>query len=305
MSILSEFDEALVLSEMQNDSTGRGYKVESTGRTYPAYMDIDSWNAFKSAMIEEHRNQFALGSGKELEEKDGRPPKMASYASSSRMIYKLSRRKKKFIFEKQLPTTVGGKANLDGYFVESQRYVYIEAKCREPYGYKAEQAIKRNYRKVYEYLCQQMPEIFACSMKDIPEMPGAKRPKNEMNVVFSCKGQVVSGFDIKQMICHLLAVATDRLVRPDEMGVLFLYLLYNPSELKLGVDARQEILSIYRETCWAAENYDFKTMFGHIVDYVAGVKKHSATDLDIQHIKSSFEFVLCDQTDYLRFVSMD
>ena len=65
MNILKEFDEALVQVEMRRASSGRGYKVESTGRTYPAYMDLASWNAFKNAMIEEHRKQFDQGGGKE------------------------------------------------------------------------------------------------------------------------------------------------------------------------------------------------------------------------------------------------
>lgn len=298
MNILKEFDEALVQVEMRKASSGRGYKVESTGRTYPAYMDLASWNAFKNAMIEEHRKQFDQGGGKELDEKDGRPPKMASYASSSQMIYKLSKHIKSFVFEKQLTTTVGGKANLDGYLESQQFRTYIEAKCREPYGHNAEQAIKRNYRKVYEYLQLKMPSIFDCTMEDIPEAPDAKRPRNEMLVAFSCRGNAVAAFDIKQMICHLLAVATDRLAHPDHKSVLFLYLLYNPTELHLEEGVQEEIFRIYNETCQTAVAYDFKVMFGHIVDFIGSIKKFDATKEDIQHIKNSFDFVLCDQHTY-------
>jgi hypothetical protein len=265
-------------------------------------MDLASWNAFKDAMIEEHRKQFDHGSGKELDEKDGRPPKMASYASSSQMIYKLSKHIKSFIFEKQLTTTVGGKANLDGYLESLQVRTYIEAKCREPYGHKAEQAIKRNYRKVYEYLQLKMPGIFDCTMEDIPEVSGVKRPRNEMMVTFSCRGNEIAAFDIKQMICHLLAVATDRLTHPDQKRVLFLYLLYNPTELHLDDGVRDEIIRIYNETCQTAIAYDFKVMFGHVVDFVGSIKKFNASKEEIQHIKNSFEFVLCDQDSYQKYV---
>lgn len=298
MSVLKAFDEALVQVEMGKTSSGRGYRVESTGRTYPAYMDLASWNAFKDSMIEEHRKQFDQGGGKELDEKDGRPPKMASYASSSQMIYKLSKHIRSFIFEKQLTTTVGGKANLDGYLESTQVRTYIEAKCREPYGHQAEQAIKQNYRKVYEYLQLKMPGVFDCTMEDIPEAPDAKRPRNEMLVTFSCRGNEVAAFDIKQMICHLLAVATDRLLHPDQKSVLFLYLLYNPTELHLEDGVKEEIFRIYNETCQTAVAYDFKVMFGHIVDFVGSIKKFAATKEELQHIKNGFDFVLCDQHTY-------
>lgn len=303
MNILKDFDEALVQAEMQKASSGRGYKVESTGRTYPAYMDLDSWEAFKDAMIEEHRKQFDQGSGKELDEKDGRPPKMASYASSSQMIYKLSKHIKAFVFEKQLSTTVGGKANLDGYLESLQIRTYIEAKCRELYGHKAEQAIKQNYRKVYEYLCQQMPGVFDCSMENIPEVSSAKRPRNEMMVTFTCRGNTVAAFDIKQMICHLLAVATDRLAHPDGKSILFLYLLYNPSELRLEKEIQDEIVRIYKETCETAVAFDFKVMFGHIVDFLLRIKKFKATKEEIHHIKNNFDFVLCDQHSYKDYLT--
>ena len=305
MSILKAFDEALVQAEMGKTSSGRGYMVETTGRTYPAYMDLDSWKAFKDSMIEEHRIQFDRGGGKELDEKDGRPPKMASYASSSQMIYKLSKHIRSFIFEKQLTTTVGGKANLDGYLESLQVRTYIEAKCREPYGHKAGQAIKRNYRKVYEHLQMKMPGIFDCTMEDIPEVPDAKRPRNEMMVTFSCRGKEVAAFDIKQMICHLLGVATDRLAHPDKKRVQFLYLLYNPTELQLEDGVREEILGIYNETCQTAIAYDFKVMFGYVVDYLVTIKNFAATLEEIQHIKDSFEFALCDQNDYQGYLTID
>jgi hypothetical protein len=147
-----------------------------------------------------------------------------------------------------------------------------------------------------------MPAVFFCTMEDIPDPPGAKKPKNEMKVIFSCEGSVVSGFDIKQMICHLLAIATDRLSYPDGKSVLFLYLLYNPTALKMEPEVKQEVLDIYQGTCWSALHYDFKTMFGHVVDYIASIKKHRATEAEIMHIKNSFEFVLCDQENYCKYI---
>lgn len=54
--------------------------------------------------------KFSEGSGKELEErKVGEytyPPKMASFGSSSRMLFNLSKDTHGFQFEKKIPTTV-------------------------------------------------------------------------------------------------------------------------------------------------------------------------------------------------------
>ena len=74
------------------------------------YMTNDEWKAFLNSMSDEARKEHGAGGGDELSEKNGRPPKMASYGSSSRMIYTLSREKEGFHFEKKLSTTVGGKA---------------------------------------------------------------------------------------------------------------------------------------------------------------------------------------------------
>ena len=59
----------------------------------PTYMTNKDWNAFLSAMPEAARKKYGEGDGDELKEKDGRPPKMASFSSSSRMIYNLSKEK--------------------------------------------------------------------------------------------------------------------------------------------------------------------------------------------------------------------
>ena len=75
-------------------------------------------------MPETARIEYGAGDGGELEEKDGRPPKMASFGSSSRMIYNLSNKKDGFHFEKKLPTTVGGTANLDGFYEDDARYIF-------------------------------------------------------------------------------------------------------------------------------------------------------------------------------------
>lgn len=194
MNLLKDFDLAIAKAEKETS----GYRIGD--RVYDSYLSNEAWGTYLAKMSKEHRCQYGDGSGGELEEKKGRPPKMASFASSSRMIYRLSNDIPGFVFEKQLPTVIGGIANLDGYLEREHDFVFIEAKCREPYSHTAIQTIKQNYKPVYAYLREIMPRVFSCVMEDVPDT-------RDMRVAFFCKGDSVAYFDIKQMICHLLGVA--------------------------------------------------------------------------------------------------
>lgn len=286
MNILKDFDAAIANAE----DTPKGYCVGQ--RNYESYMSNDAWAEYLAGMSAEHRSQYGDGSGGELKEKDGRPPKMAAFASSSRMTYLLSKDIPGFVFEKQLPTVIGGIANLDGYWESDGQYVFVEAKCREPYSHKSPQTIKLNYKLLYTYLQEKMPEIFTCTVDDIPDT-------RDMKVAFFCCGKEVVYFDIKQMLCHLLGVANKMLTgRNCDTPVQFLYLLYNPSELNLPQGSREEILRIYQDTCAAADGYDFKRIFGYVVDFLIQKKEYAATQEAIAKLKNGFRFALCDQNSY-------
>ena len=286
MNILKDFDKAIANAE----DTPKGYCVGE--RSYGCYMSNDAWVDFLAGMSAEHRSQYGDGSGGELKEKNGCPPKMAAFASSSRMTYLLSRDIPDFVFEKQLSTVIGGTANLDGYWEGNGRYIFVEAKCREPYSHKSPQIIKQNYKPLYTYLQDKMPEVFSCTMEDIPDT-------RDMRVVFYCCGKEVVYFDIKQMLCHLLGVAnrmlTDKIC---DTPIQFLYLLYNPTELVLSDKSKKEILRIYHATCEAATNYDFKQIFGCVVDFLMEEQKYLISKADADKLKNNFQFALCDQNNY-------
>lgn len=290
MDLLKAFDTAIAASE----SAPTGYRIGE--RIYDSYLRNDVWEAFLADMHPRHRNQFDSGNGGELEAKRGRPPKMASCASSSRMIYHLCKEIDGFVFEKKLATTVGGQANLDGYLALPGREIYTEAKCREPYSHSAEQNIKQNYRGIYTYLCKQMPNTFSCTMQKLPE--SGSKPKNEMRTTFFCKGTPIVSFDIKQMICHLLAIATKHLREPSDTEICFLYLLYDPTCLSLNGDAKAAVHQIYADTCRTAEALDIPRMFSHIVDYLRSEAGLTAEEAAAERLKNAFHFRLCSQKDY-------
>ena len=64
-----------------------------------------------------------------------------------------------------------------GYLSLPDKQIFVEAKCREPYGHKAEQTIKQNYRDVYMYLREKMPTNFSCTMEDIPKKRNCTKEK--------------------------------------------------------------------------------------------------------------------------------
>ena len=156
MNVTEKLDLAIKLNE--KGSTDGEYLITYKGKTLQkqTYMTNEEWDAFVLAMKSNEFQptaylEYSEGGGDELSEKNGRPPKMASYGSSSRMIYMLSAHKEGFHYERKLPTTVGGKANLDGFYEDETRYIFVEAKCHEPYSKKTN-AVSECYRELYEYL---------------------------------------------------------------------------------------------------------------------------------------------------------
>ena len=292
MSVLKDFDLAIADTE----SIPRGFVTDKGN--YNSYLSNAAWDAYLNDMSAEHRAQFDNGSGRELKEKNGRPPKMASFASSSRMAYMLSRDIQGFVFEKHLSTVVGGVANLDGYWEGNGQYIFVEAKCREPYSHKSPETVKQNYRPLYSYLQDKLPGEFSCTMEDIP---GTR----DMRVVFSCRGKAVVHFDMKQMLCHLLGIANKMLLDNNcSSPVRFLYLLYDPTDLTLPERSQKEILSIYHSTCEAADRYDFKNIFACVADFLMAEKRYPMTKADAEKLKDNFGFALCDQNNYQSYFEM-
>ena len=304
MSVKDVFTKALIEDQTADGSLLCGYNGNNE------YLQKDtSWKELLDGMKAEHKDQYGKGSGGELKEEKGNPPKMAAFASSSRFIYTLSARDnviRGFKFEEQLPTTIGGIANMDGYQELGRRFTFVEAKCREPYSHSVKQAIKRNYKEIYSYLRDKMPRVFSCVMEDIPDALDGKEPQNKMNVVFFCHNRTVGAFDIKQMVSHLLGVATKFLESNGALlgtadEIQFLYLLYNPTQLVMKDEDKNNVMVIYEDTCWCARHYHFEEMFGHVVDYLAPRLAPRADRNLLQALKDSFRFDLCDQNSYMNY----
>lgn len=301
MTIAKKLD--LAIKKKEKNTTDGAYTVvndvDKSKKFYETYMTNKEWDEFEDAMKNNTfqpnaHEEYGKGGGDELTEKNGRPPKMASYGSSSRMIYNLSRNKADFHYEEKLSTSVGGQANLDGFYddEEGNRYVFVEAKCREPYSNKSN-SVSIAYKKLYEYINIKT----AGSIKINMDLSKCGR---YMNVKYFAGNEKLERFDMKQMICHLLGIATGLLG-----GTLkrkqtdFIYLLYDPTDLEIESDIKTEIERIYERTCYECNLVDFAELFHVILEFLNEKNfEMIATGDDIDNMALKFTFTLASQNFY-------
>ena len=285
--------------EVNNDDLVSGYQIPTNepNYIYYNYMSNESWVSFLNKMPENYKKQFKNGSGDEIEEKKGRwgftPPKMASFGSSSRLIYNLSEGIEGFIFEEQLDTRVGGIANLDGFLHKGSEYIYVEAKRREIYyGTHENEKIKSVYVPVY-WKIQNLCSKFSFTPNDVND----ENEKETKKITFKINGEPVKYFDLKQLICHFLGITYDIAKHSVKNAkVTFLYLLYNPNEVEDKIDEkyREKVKNRYDEVeSFIRDKKDvFKAIFDAVLQYQTETHKLEKPNID-------FNFKLVDQDAYL------
>lgn len=317
MGIQNELDKAIKEYEKENYGIESGFEIKGKSPN-PDYLSNEAWDKFYDDMARYNMNAFKRysdGAGGEMRaSSNGKPPKMASFGSSSRMIYNLVMKdevKERFLFEEKLTTTIGGEANLDGFMQKDNAYVFVEAKCREPYASK-QNNIKDVYRPLYEAISVSQDVDLFCTC-------GKSNDKKEMEVVFKYNvdkngdGKIINHFDMKQMICHLLAVGTAVLtnhydemknVKDEDIKLHFIYLIYDPRNLKFdNNNSEEKILQIYNDIfsfCKGNENQFFKKLFKVVLEFLKSEEglDDKANERDISKIVDNFTFHICSQEDF-------
>lgn len=289
--IYNAFDMAIKELSVTDAELNTGYVIN--GIRYMAYSENSAWDEFVNAMKPEHRKQFGDGAGGELKPKDNKPPKMASYASSSRMLYLLAKYIPDFQFEKQLPFVVKNTnttAYLDGFLKTQNKYYFIEAKCREIYQHKPVFEVSKKYTDLYNYINENATDL-KCNILD------GECKDGYMKVKFTSANSPIEHFDIKQMICHLAGIAT-AVLNGDytDAPIAFEYLIYNPQKLPLHEDGKEKIYAIYQKTLDEANSIDFKKLFGIILDFMIQTTNLLAPD-NKDWIADNFTFELCEQEE--------
>lgn len=288
-------DYAIRDCECKEKSIECGYKIADS-EPYWNYLSNDAWEEFLKSMSPLHRAQYNDADGGELKEKKGRwgicPPKMASFGSSSRFLYNLSKDIEGFQFEKLMPTRVGGSANLDGYIMRGDDDVFIEAKCREIYSSHKTIEVSNVYEEIYKELQELYPE-FSFKNNGRPIKNG-KEDNEHFKCTFKFDGEEIVHFDIKQLICHFLAISANIIENENvNTDIKFVYLIFNPQKDTCfdnkKVSAYQErILKIYDDTNNEISKFDMKELFDSIF-------KIQAERLGSKGKKYSFKFCLADQ----------
>ena len=266
---------------------GEGYIISKSKLAYDRYMSNEDWERYLAEMSEDHRKQYEEGDGGEINEKRGRwgiyPPKMACYGSSSRIIYTLLRGVANIEFEKKLATLVGHTANLDAYLQTGYTDIFLEAKCREIYASHTKIDIGDVYKPVYEYI-KQCNKKFGYSVEP-------SKANNKFKCSFYYDGKPIIRFDIKQLICHFLAIVANYL-KPlngeDAMAnIRFVYFIYNPDEL-----GNETLKSVYDDTIKEIDKNDIIELFKAVFEY-------QKRNLKIEKEMPIFEFVWANQNDII------
>ncbi len=291
------------IRDYECDEKSVGYGYEIAGNKYWNYLSNKSWEEFLKSMSSLHRAQYNDADGGELKVKQGRwgiyPPKMASFGSSSRFLYNISKNIECFQFEKLLPTRVGGSANLDGYITRGDGDVFVEAKCREIYSSHKTIEVSNVYEEIYKELQELYPE-FSFKNNGRPIKNG-KEDNEHFNCTFKFNGKEIIHFDIKQLICHFLAISANILENENaNKNIKFIYLIFNPNEVIEQVEKesyKKQIIEIYGDTIKEITDYfDMERLFKSIF-------KIQAKRLGLEGKKYSlFKFHLVDQDKYKEII---
>ena len=288
-------DFAICDYECEHNNLKSGYETKER-KIYTNYLSNDSWMSFQKSMSPLHKNQFLDGDGGELYEKKGRygiyPPKMASFGSSSRFIYNLSKNINNFCFEKALPTRVGHIANLDGYLKKNDTDIFVEAKCREIYASHKKTNVNNVYKKVYDYITKH-DSAFRYESEFFDE--------EYSKYTFYYKNNPIIHFDIKQLICHFLGICANILENNANSKVRFIYLIFNPREKTVfsnpeTLNFRDKIYKDYDDTISEINSFDgMKRLFKAVMGFQC--KNIGIMD----SVECDFSFRLADQDDYKSF----
>lgn len=201
-----------------------GYKISN--RCYENYYNQKVFQKFVLEMqlpkYNKFFNQYNFGKGSELKEVNGRPPKMASVASSSRFCYLALRDGYKQLFNNvdiefehgcNIKGICGTGAQLDAYI--SKDNIYFEVKCHEIFD-----KHKIVMRKQYWDMLYGQENDFGLPYAKIPDVD---KFEVEMSIFNIFKEK--SMFDIKQFLCHLLGIASQK---NRETEVKLVYLFFKP-----------------------------------------------------------------------------
>lgn len=220
--------DGLILKNLEDKGCGPfGYELNN--KPYSMYYNRDAFAAFKDEMEQcypQHYNQYINGQGSELKETTT-PPKMASVASSSRFAYLALRDGAQaiggtdyieFEHECRIQGIRGTAPQLDAYTAdENGNPIYVEVKCHEIFG-----PHKIELRSAYwENIYGEKNAFGFSAKKAIKGRETFDIPLDQFGII-----REHSMMDIKQLLCHLMGIASQK---EQKQPATLVYLFYKPA----------------------------------------------------------------------------
>jgi len=254
----TKFDE--IIKRNLLDSIGEdvfGYKVSETDKPpYKNYYNNDTFQLFveemQTPLYVDIYNSYNDGKGGELYEKNGRygmlPPKMASVASSSRFCYLALRNGAegiggsgtvKFEYECRINGVTGTAPQLDAYVPNEN--IYVEAKCHEIFDSHKIEMKEKYWDSIYGEKNDFGFEVIENNWDETFKIPLSVFGINKSN----------SMFDIKQFLCHLLGISSQK---KENDSATLVYLFFKPKTKndidqkeidKVFDDLQEEIITVF------------------------------------------------------------
>ena len=238
MNEKSWFDNLILQNLMEKGAGPFDYKMGEHNN--PVYYSREAFDAFKSEMQSRYPqayNQYGSGKGSEMTE-TSTPPKMASVASSSRFAYLALRDgaqaiggTNRVVFEKECRIRGIRKAapQLDAYTTDEKgNPIYVEVKCHEIFDDHEIRLRPAYWEKIYGEHNE-----FGFPAKEIPNTEPFSIPASD----FGVSGSPM--MDIKQLLCHLMGVASKKEQRKPATLV---YLFFKP---RVTGEARSRLDGIF------------------------------------------------------------
>lgn len=227
----SEFD-TIILNNLKEKGYGPfGYLVQKNfknNKTYNDYYDYETFEKEKNKMSTKYLDQFGGGKGGELNENNGKPPKMASVASSSRFAYLSLRYGAEAIggtntveFEHECRTAIRGGTHpqLDAFSLDKNNNpIYVEAKCHEIFD-----PHKSTLSLSYENILFGENNAFGFNKNEM------QTENNKIKIPFASLGiGENSMIDVKQFFCHLMGIG-HQIKKKNYKSATLVYLFFRPA----------------------------------------------------------------------------
>ena len=220
-----------------------GYTLWKKFENYYCKTAFDTFLREMQAQYPNAYTDYSQGKGDELQEHQAPygllPPKMASVASSSRFCYLALRENAtelentipvQFEYECRIRGISGTAPQLDAYIPE--RNIFFEVKCHEIFDWHTPTMKIKYWEHIYG-----KENRFGFPIQAIPNQKNFSIPFSHFDIQ---KRQ--TRFDVKQFICHLLGIATNK--SPTKKATL-VYLFFKPKTE--DCKDRSEIEEVFQE----------------------------------------------------------